>query len=73
MRMADQTRSGRAGMSMWRIPRWDRASTTAFCTAGGAPMVPDSPIPFTPSGLWGEGVSVRSHSNDGSSQAEIRA
>ena len=52
-----QTRSGVAGMSMWRTPRWASASTTAFWTAGVAPIVPDSPIPLAPSGLRGVGVS----------------
>ena len=45
-------------MSMWRTPRCDSASTTAFCTAGVEPIVPDSPMPFAPSGLSGVGVSV---------------
>ena len=48
---ARQTRSGVRGMSMWRTPRWESASMTAFCTAGMAPMVPDSPKPLAPSGL----------------------
>ena len=56
--MAFQTRSGVAGMSMWRTPRWDEASTTAFCTAGVAPIVPASPMPLTPSGLTSVGVSM---------------
>ena len=46
------------GMSMWRTPRWLSASTTAFCTAGMEPIVPDSPMPLAPSGLSGVGVSV---------------
>lgn len=48
---ACQTRRGEAGMSMCRTPRSARASTTAFCTAGVAPMVPASPSPLAPSGL----------------------
>ena len=36
----------------------DRASTMALMTAGAAPMVPASPIPFTPSWFVGEGVVV---------------
>src|SRR5690606_5636867 len=55
--MAAHTFCGVHGMSMWRIPRCERASTTAFCTAGVAPMAPDSPMPLAPSGLWGVGVS----------------
>ena len=57
-RSARQTRSGVSGRSMWRTPRWDSASTTAFCTAGVEPIVADSPIPFTPSGFRCVGVSV---------------
>ena len=56
--MASQTRSGVQGRSMWRTPRWLRASTTAFWTAGVAPMVADSPMPLAPSGFTGVGVSV---------------
>ena len=40
--------SGVTGMSMWRTPRWARASITALCTAGVEPMVPDSPMPLAP-------------------------
>ena len=57
-RMALQTRSGVHGMSRCRTPRWLRASTTAFCTAGVEPTVADSPMPLAPSGLSGVGVSV---------------
>ena len=49
--IAAHTRSGVAGMSMCRTPRWDTASMTAFSTAGVDPMVPASPIPLAPSGL----------------------
>jgi len=42
----------------------------ALTTAGGAAIVPASPIPLTPSGFVGEGVSVRSSSNDGNSAAD---
>ena len=31
---------------------------TAFAIAGGGPIAPDSPIPFTPSWFTGEGVMV---------------
>src|SRR5690606_19800975 len=67
--MACHTRSGVSGMSTWRTPRWRNASTTAFCTAGGPPMVPDSAMPLNPKGLLGDGVSVSVHSNDGMSAA----
>ncbi len=67
--MALQTRSGDSGMSMWRTPRCATASTTAFWTAGVEPIVAYSPIPFTPSGLLGVGVSVCEVSKLGSSAA----
>ena len=51
-------------MSMWRTPRCETASITALCTAGVAPIVPDSPIPLAPSGLTGVGVSISTSSND---------
>jgi hypothetical protein len=56
-------------MSTCRTPRCARASTTAFCTAGVAPIVPASPIPFAPSGFIGVGVSVFAVSKVGSSAA----
>ena len=51
--MARHTRSAVAGMSMWRTPRCETASTTADWTAGVDPIVPDSPMPLEPSGLIG--------------------
>ena len=44
---------------------------TALCTAGVEPIVPDSPIPFAPSGLTGVGVSIVTSSKSGSSVAEM--
>ena len=38
--MACHTFSGVQGMSMWVTPKGARASMMAFCTAGGAAMVP---------------------------------
>ena len=67
--IARHTRSAVHGMSTWRTPRWLSASTTAFCTAGVDPTVADSPMPFAPSGLSGDGVSVCAASNDGNSAA----
>ena len=67
--MAAHTRCGVAGMSRWRMPRCDSASHTALCTAGVEPIVPDSPMPFAPSGLRDVGVTVCDTSNDGSSAA----
>ena len=40
----DGARSEVQGMSMWVMPRWLSASTTALWMAGVDPMVPDSPI-----------------------------
>ena len=42
---------------------------TALRIAGLAAIVPASPTPLTPSELTGDGVSVRSVSNDGTSAA----
>ena len=69
--MAVHTFWGEAGMSRWRMPRWDRASTTAFCTAGVEPTVPDSPMPLAPSGFSGVGVTDSWTSKLGSSAVEI--
>src|SRR5712692_1468165 len=60
-----QTFSGLMGMSRWRTPNGESASTMAPTIAGVAPIVPASPIPFTPSGFTGDGVSVRSSSIQG--------
>jgi hypothetical protein len=60
---------GEAGMGTSFTPSPDRASTMALMTAGAAPMVPASPMPFTPSGLVGEGVTVWSVTIDGTSEA----
>src|SRR5207245_4526175 len=68
-RIARHTRSDVSGMSTWRIPKIDSASTTAFWAAGVEPIVPASPIPFAPSGLSGVGVSVFEASKLGSSAA----
>src|SRR5947209_665698 len=40
-----QTRSGVAGISMWRMPNSDSASISAFITDGNAPAQPASPQP----------------------------
>src|SRR5207237_7886009 len=58
LRISFQTFSGVNGISMWRTPKGESASTTEFTTAGEQPIVPASPTPFTPSGFTGEGVSV---------------
>src|SRR5262245_2482777 len=49
--IARHSRSGVAGISMWRMPRCESASTSALATAGMAPTQPASPAPLTPSGL----------------------
>src|SRR5262252_6784346 len=49
--IARQMTSAVAGISMWRTPNSDSASTSALATAGKAPTVPASPAPLTPSGL----------------------
>ena len=46
------------------------ASHTALRTAAIAPIVPDSPMPFAPSGFTGVGVSMPCSSKNGSSAAE---
>src|SRR3954453_8783307 len=71
--IARQMRSDVVGMSICRTPRWATASTTAFCTAGVAPMVPASPMPFTPRGFSGDGVAISTRSKSGSSAAEGNA
>ena len=38
------------------FPARARASATAFTTAGVAPIVPSSPTPFTPNGLFWQGM-----------------
>src|SRR5215813_13188676 len=67
--IAFHTRSGVVGMSMCRTPRWETASMTAFCTAGVAPIVPASPMPLTPSGLYVVSVTISTSSKLGSSVA----
>ena len=57
-------------MSMSRTPSGRRASITAFITAGVAPIVPASPIPFTPIAVVGLGVTVDSISRFNASAAD---
>ena len=56
-------------MSMCRTPYGLSASTIAFMIVGGEPTVADSPIPFAPIGWCGEGVTVKSVSQSGTSSA----
>ena len=55
--IARQTRSGDAGMSNRVTPTSPSAPTIALMTAGGAPVEPFSPAPFTPSTLTGVNAS----------------
>src|SRR3954453_8418940 len=57
---AAQRRGGVSGMSRCVIPNGDNASSTAWTMQGGAAIEPLSPMPFTPIGLVGEGVSWNS-------------
>ena len=61
--------SGLAGISMSPTPTADSASMTALITAGGEPIAPTSPQPFTPSGLWVQSVVWVETPNDGRSSA----
>src|SRR5262249_5286054 len=54
-RIASHTRAGVSGMSRSCTPSGASASRTALTKAAGAPIVPDSPQPFAPSGLWVQG------------------
>src|SRR6267378_1319784 len=50
-RIARQIFSDVSGMSMCLTPSGDSASMTALTAAGVDPIVPASPMPFTPSGF----------------------
>src|ERR671919_1727112 len=68
-RIARQTFSDVAGRSISVTPRCDRASTTAFSTAGGEAIVPVSPTPLIPSSFVVEGVTWFPVTIDGTSVA----
>ena len=68
--MASHTRPGCIGISRCRTPSPESASTAALTTHAVAAIVPASPMPFTPSGLEGDGVTVRAESMRGSSAAD---
>ena len=57
LRIAAQIFCGVSGMSRCAMPNGASASSTACTIVGGAPIEPLSPIPFTPSGFVGDGVS----------------
>ena len=65
VRIALHTRDGVSGMSMCSTPSGRSASRTAFTTVGGAPIVPDSPMPLMPSGLVRAGISASSEMTSG--------
>ena len=67
--MICQILAGVAGMSSVRTSYSRRASTTALMTAGGEPMAPTSPQPFTPSGLCVHSVAWVATPTDGRSSA----
>ena len=71
--MARQTRSDVAGMSIWRTPHSDSASTRAFITDGSAPAQPASPQPFAPNTLVLAGTGWNSWRNIGASSARGKA
>src|SRR5262249_3814320 len=56
--IARHSRSGVAGISTWRMPRCDSASTSALATAGMAPTQPAAAAPLTPSGLVAVGTGL---------------
>jgi tripartite-type tricarboxylate transporter receptor subunit TctC len=68
-RMARQTRSGVAGISMWVTPNSASASTIALTTAASAGVVPPSPPARMPSGCVVEGTSLSAVSNFGKQSA----
>src|ERR1019366_7106960 len=53
---ARQTLRADAGISKCVTPAGRSASSTAFIAAGNAPVVPASPAPLTPNGLFGDGT-----------------
>ena len=63
-------REGFSGRRVTFAPSGRSASSIALEIAAGAPMVPASPAPFTPSGLSGLGVTRCTVSIAGTSQAD---
>ncbi len=55
--IARQIFSAVSGVSRWRTPKLDSASTTALANAAGGGTVETEPMPLAPRGLVGEGVS----------------
>ena len=67
--MARHTRSGVSGMRRFDTLNGSSASSTALYTVHVDEIVPASPMPFTPSGWCGDGVTVESTSISGSMSA----
>src|ERR1700680_604065 len=67
--IAPQIFCGVRGMSRCAMPNGASASRTACTIVGGAPIEPHSPIPFTPRGLMGDGVSWTGDLKAGSESA----
>src|SRR5260370_13716023 len=71
-RIARQTFSGVAGMSIWAMPSGLSASTTALLMAARAPTLPASPAPLTPKGLVLVGTGFSSVSKEETPSARGR-
>ena len=52
-----RTAAGISGVRVILAPNGARASSTALAIAAGGEIAPPSPMPFTPSGLRGDGYS----------------
>src|ERR1700720_3502496 len=72
LRSAVTIRSGVSGMSVKYTSNGESACSIAEIIAAGAGMVPPSPVPLTPSGLSGFGVSTCSIWQAGTSDAAGR-
>ena len=70
--MTRQIFSAVTGMSSAVTPRGASASSTALITAASAAVQPDSPQPFTPSGLVLQGISFLAQPKNGSYAARGR-
>lgn len=64
---AVQTRNGVAGVSVISTPSGASASLIAQMIAAGVVCIAPSPQPFAPSGVTGEGVTVKSRCEIGTS------
>src|SRR5262249_55990913 len=71
-RIVRQTTSGVAGMSICAMPSSASASTIALISAGGEPIAPASPAPFTPKGLVRHGTTLYENSSGGGASPRPR-